>query len=547
MPAAPVQAAHEEAPGRPKFPHPPSGGLTRSGRSGGALTPVRLTALVTAAAVAVMTMPLLLPALHGIGSALLAVWGDQALAGGGTLWPGSRVRGLLGQSLLLSLLSALLATAIAALWAMTLLLPLARAWRMALCALLAASFCFGTVVHLLAWRAVFPVVSGDLEGWALAVLTLALRYAPLAAALLATGLATLERAELETALCTGGAPALWSVARRRLLRLAGMAVAAVGALVFCESELPPLLGVHVYAEEFLSQVALEPSTRVAAAQGWPLMAVALLCAMLLAGLPRLRAAASGAVSLGWIGHWAQPPAWLRSCLPATAVALAALPLLLLAWGSLQATGRWPAHAGAALGSSLWVAGLSALLASVWAWTLANAAVRAGHAVVSALNLLLWVMMLWPSALTGIALAGWAAPDWAGPAAPLVLAHALRILPFAAWVLLALRDVQPRAPVEQLWVLGAQGWPALRHVHLPAAWPGLAATFLLGGGLSLAELTATVLTVPPGMETVILRLYNLLHYGDQRGVMLLALLQGATVALGILLALVFWGRRSAGNR
>jgi hypothetical protein len=43
------------------------------------------------------------------------------------------------------------------------------------------------------------------------------------------------------------------------------------------------------------------------------------------------------------------------------------------------------------------------------------------------------------------------------------------------------------------------------------------------------------------------LYNLLHYGDQRGVMLLALVQGLTVALGILLALTFWGKRSAGNR
>ncbi len=508
---------------------------------------MRLAALAAVATVAALALPLVLPALHGVASALLAVWGDQALAGGGTLWPGSRVQGLLGQSLLLSLLSALLATAVAALWALALLMPQGRAWRMALSALLVASFCFGTVVHLLAWRAVFPVVSGGLAGWALAVVTLALRYAPLAAALLATGLASLERAELDTALCTGGARALWAVARRRLLRLAGMALAAVGALVFSESELPPLLGVHVYAEEFLSQVALEPSTSVAAALGWPLMAVALLCAVLLAGLPRLRATAAGAVSLGWIGHWAQPPVWLRSCLPATALALAALPLLLLAWGSLQSTGRWPAHAGAALFSSLWVAGLSALLACAWAWGLASAAVRAGSVVVPMLNVLLWVMMLWPSALTGIALAGWSAPDWADPAAPLVLAHALRVLPFAAWVLLVFREVQPRAPVEQLRALGARGWPALRHVHLPAALPGLTAAFLLCGGLSLAELTATVLTVPPGMETVILRLYNLLHYGDQRGVMLLALVQGLTVALGIMLALVFWGRRDAGNR
>lgn len=503
---------------------------------------------------ALLALPLLLPALHGVGGALRTVWDGQALAGGGSLWPGSRVQGLLRQSLALSACAALLATTIGAVCAWALLLPQRRGWRLALAALLAASFCFGTVVHLLAWRALFPVVSGGVAGWVLAVVTLALRYAPLSVALLATGLATLERAELETALCAGGGAALWAVARRRLLLLAGMSVAAVGALVFGESELPPLLGVHVYAEEFLSQVALEPSASVAAALGWPLMAVALACAALLAGLPRLRATAAGAVSLGWIGQWAHPPFLLRAVLPRLALALAALPLLLLAWGSVQATGRWPAHAAAALFNSLWVACASGLLACLWAWALASGAVRAGGWAVPALNALLWVMMLWPSALTGIALAGWGAPDWAGAAMPLILAHGLRVLPFAAWVLLALRDAQPRGPGEQLQIMGAGagigmrsgGWATLRHVYLPAAWPGLIAAFMLCAGLSLAELTATVLTVPPGMETVILRLYNLLHYGDQRGVMMLALVQGLSVASGVAAAMWMLGRRRAGD-
>jgi iron(III) transport system permease protein len=481
-----------------------------------------------------------------VGGALLTLWDGTALAGGGSLWPGPRVQALLGSSLLLSTLAAPTPVAVSALCALALLMPQGRAWYLGLTALLAASFCFGTVVHLLAWRALFPVVSGGAAGWTLAVLTMALRYAPLSAALLATGLATLERAELETALCAGGGRSLWAVARRRLMRLGGMSVAAVAALVFCESELPPLLGVHVYAEEFLSQVALEPSAHVAAALGWPLMAAALLCAVLLAGLPRLRASADGAVSLGWIGQWSCPPAGLRRGASLLALVLAALPLLLLAWGSVQATGRWPAHAGEALVNSLWVAALAALLACLWGWALASWAMRAGGSAVPALNALLWVMMLWPSALTGIALAGWGAPDWAGPAAPLVLAHTLRLLPFAAWVLLALRDAQPRSPGEQLRLLGTGRWAGLRHVLWPAARPGLVAAFTLCAGLSLAELTATVLTVPAGMETVILRLYNLLHYGDQRGVMMLALVQGLAVAGGVVAGLVLLGRRRAGD-
>jgi len=493
-----------------------------------------------------LAVPLVLPAAHGIGSAIVAALDGSRLAGGGSLAPNGRVLGLLANGLLLALLSALVATALAALCALALLLPHGRRWRLGLAATLAGSFCFGTVVHLMAWRTVFPGISGDAAGWALAVAVLSLRYAPLAVGLLAAGLATLDRAELETALCCGGGAALWTVARRRLLRLAGLSAAAVGALVFGESELPPLVGVHVYAEEFLSQVALEPSAATAAALGWPLMAVAGGCALLMVGVPRLRAGSGGTVSLGWIGQWPDAPRWMRRLVPPVAWLLAALPLLLLAWGSLNASGRWPAHAGAALFSSLWVAVVSAALAVAWAWGLAALALRAGAAMVGTLNLLLWLLVLWPSALTGIALVGWGMPAWAGEAAPLVLAHALRVLPFALCVLLAMRDVQPPGPREQLSVLGARGWAALRHVHGPAALPGLLAAFVLCCGLSLAELTATVLTVPPGMETVILRLYNLMHYGDQRGVLMLALLQGLLVAAAVGLALAANGGRRAGS-
>lgn len=514
--------------------------LTSTHQARGAVSPAtsrqargRLLAVLM---LVLLMLPMLWPALHALGGTLHTLWQGSVLAGGGSLWPGARVGGLLGQGLLLSLLAAAAATAVAAVCAAALLLPLARTTRWLLVAGLAASFCFGTVVHLLAWRTVFPVVTGGVAGWALATVALGLRFAPLAAALLVMGLGSFERAEMETALCSGGARALWAVARTRLLRLAGMCVAAVAALVFCESEVPPLAGVHVYAEEFLSQVALEPDPHVAAALGWPLMALALACAALLSGLPRLRPGAAGAVQLGWLGRWAHAPAALRHGLPALALALVALPLLLLALGSLQASGRWPAHAGAALRASLGLATVAAMLACAWGWALAALATQAGGAARRALNLLAWLAMLWPSALTGLAIAGAALPPALGEATPLLLAHSLRLLPFAAWVMLALHDLRPRGAHEQLRTLGARGGVAWRHVTLPAAAPGLLAAFVLGFGLSLAELTATVLTVPPGMETVILRLYNLLHYGDQRGVMLMALLQGLTVAGAMLLAM-----------
>ncbi|HET9644797.1 MAG TPA: hypothetical protein VFP68_15920 [Burkholderiaceae bacterium] len=362
--------------------------------------------------------------------------------------------------------------------------------------------------------------------------------------MLLAGLAAFDSGELDAALVTGGARAIWNVARQRLLRLIDMCIAAVAALVFAEAELPPLVGVHVYAEEFLGQVALEPDPHLAAVHGWPMMVVALVCAAILSRMPRLKAGAGAAVQLGWTGRWLHVPALWRRLLPTAALLAAAAPLLLLVLGAAKATGRWPSHAGTALVTSLWVAALSSLLAAAWGWAMAAAAAHVGEPARSALTVLIWLSMLWPTALVGLAITAAGLPEWAGPAAPLVLAHTLRLLPFSAWLQLALREARPRTAAEQLIALGARGWAAWRFVCLPDALPAVAASFAVGAGLSLAELSATVLTVPAGMETTILRLYNLLHYGDQRGVMLLALLQGLTVAGLVTAVLAAWVRGTA---
>jgi iron(III) transport system permease protein len=494
----------------------------------------------------VLLLPVMWPVCAGVAGAVSAVVGVSS--GSGTpLWPDARVWGLLFYSAVLSLAVSLVVTALAMMYAVILMVPLSRRWQLGLWALLATLFCFGTVAHLLAWRVVFPAITGGVAGWGVAVLTLTLRYLPLAVVLLAAGLAGLDQAELDSAQCAGGPRAVWAVARRRLSRLAAMAMVAVATLVFAESELPPLLGVHVYAEEFLSQIALEPDARAATALGWPLMAVAVFAALFLARMPYLRATAAGAVHQGWLGQWHHAPRWLRSVLPWVAVVLAALPVLLLTTGAGQASGRWPAQAGSALVSSLWVAVLSGMLAVLWGWVLSATALRVGGWAVACLNPCLWLAMLWPTALTGLSVAALNLPGVAGHPTALVLAHTLRLAPFAAWMLLALGPLQASAPLQQLQMMGARGWVPWRRVRWPMLRAAAIGAGLMCAGLSLAELTATVLTVPPGMETVILRLYNLLHYGDQRGVMVLALLQGLSVASFVGMGLWWFGRRGAGNR
>ncbi|HET9644796.1 MAG TPA: hypothetical protein VFP68_15915, partial [Burkholderiaceae bacterium] len=129
---------------------------------------------------ALLALPMAWPALHGLGGAVVAGFKGGSLTGPALEWSDARQRQLLLGSVALSLMSAMVATLAAALVAATLLMPQPRVQRLAFTAALAMSFCFGTVVHLLAWRTLFPVVTGGPLGWGLAALTMGLRYAPLA-------------------------------------------------------------------------------------------------------------------------------------------------------------------------------------------------------------------------------------------------------------------------------------------------------------------------------------------------------------------------------
>ncbi len=51
-------------------------------------------------------------------------------------------------------------------------------------------------------------------------------------------------------------------------------------------------------------------------------------------------------------------------------------------------------------------------------------------------------------------------------------------------------------------------------------------------LVLSEITTTVLLVPPGFETIIVKIYNLMHYGDYETIAFLSLLQTTFILVGL---------------
>ena len=78
---------------------------------------------------------------------------------------------------------------------------------------------------------------------------------------------------------------------------------------------------------------------------------------------------------------------------------------------------------------------------------------------------------------------------------------------------------------------------LGRIVLPQRIPALGVAWLIGLALALGDLTASILVVPPGVETLSIHVFNLVHYGveDQVAGICLAL----AAALGGLAAAAMW--------
>ncbi|MGA2656763.1 MAG: 6-bladed beta-propeller [Verrucomicrobiota bacterium] len=84
--------------------------------------------------------------------------------------------------------------------------------------------------------------------------------------------------------------------------------------------------------------------------------------------------------------------------------------------------------------------------------------------------------------------------------------------------------------------GANGWQLFRYVHWPQIAPQLGAAWYVVFLLCLWDVESMILVVPPGGETVALRVFNLLHYGHNAQVNALCL---TLLALAVA-PLALWG-------
>lgn len=454
---------------------------------------------------------LLVPAGRRLGLLLSSVGLAAAVAGTGTLI------GLFAGSLLWDLRDGVWSRAR---WLVVVLAPVpaflyAQAW-MGVCGWLATT---GSVA---AW---VPA------GWVLSFWVQLGAVLPIAVGLCMLAMASVDIPSIEAArMLAPDVTVFWRI----VVPIAAPALGACAGLLFLLSitdySVPTLFSVNVYALEIFAEFSASSEPARALLLALPLLAVTLI--VIFATQGRIRNLMEGT---GVYQRRASPPQYPRWF---AALRYGALGVVLLHAGALVASLLFTAatmarhlpavaDAGGDIGVSFGIGIVAAVCCLPLAYAAATMMNRTGLQ-----GRTWWLLCLFPlaipSPLVGIGLIVlWNSLLPAGiygTAAMPVLAALARFAPVAALIMLAqLRHTDPlltdAARVFQRGVV--RTWV---QVRLPLLAPGLVAAACMVFALSAGELGATLLVIPPGLETVTIRMYNYLHYGSS----------GAVAGLGLVM-------------
>ncbi len=110
-----------------------------------------------------------------------------------------------------------------------------------------------------------------------------------------------------------------------------------------------------------------------------------------------------------------------------------------------------------------------------------------------------------------------------------LAQLVRVVPIATFVMWPALASVPQSLIDAAASEGASSFTQLTRVVVPLRWPAIAAAWLTGLAMSFGELAASILVLPPGPPTLVVRIFSLLHYGVEDRVAAICLVLIAAVA------------------
>ena len=455
----------------------------------------------------------------------------------------NRVMSLIGSSLLLSLFVAIGSTGLGFILAACVIFSKSVLFTRSLLIAGGLTYSVSPVVLLSAWQAI-PWTQGIAPLWS-SVAVFTWSYFPISLLVILLAIRNMEPSGLECArLASRSYQIIRFIVLPQLKQPVLISACIVFLFVFMQSEVPSLLSYPVYAEEFMARLILEDTLGSAVVLALPMMMVTLLILPVLVWNGKLLLSISWKTNGIKVLQEILQAVSLLGVLSLFILLVLAIPMLILFLGSgftdfISANGR-------AILSSLALAIPSSLIAIVLAHLVVEGIVALrGIGRATYIGLIVFQILM-PGALLGlgmISLSHWPGMRWLNTQdLLLIITHALRILPFLLLFLLGLRWRQSSERVREFTMMEV-GWLRRQlHIRLPEERFGLFIAGALGFVLVLSELSTTVLVIAPGTETAILRLYNLMHYGDWPTVSALALAQ-ALMVIAIILAISFVGINS----
>ncbi|AUB85544.1 ABC transporter permease [Candidatus Thiodictyon syntrophicum] len=382
------------------------------------------------------------------------------------------------------------------------------------------------------------------------VFVLGLAYFPFVTLLAKAGLRAIDPSLEESALLRRGPTRVIAGISIPLTAphiLAGAILVFVFAII--DFGVPDILRVRVYAVEIFIQFSALYDKRAAVVLSLPLLIVTLALVGVQAWLMRGRAYVSLAQGAAGTRRFplgkARSAALLFCGVVVTLAVLVPVATFAVVAGPAGTYARVLGPALPSLGTSLALAVAAAGITTLLAFVIAHSLVRSRAGVRTALHDLTQVPFAVPPILLGIALIGvWNRPatGWLyDTVAMVVLGYVAHFLPFAIRAVYAgLQQLNPRVE-EAAWLATPNRLRIVWRITLPLVRNGLVAGFLIVFILAMGELGVTLLVVPPGVETLPVRIYNLMHYGAEEAVAALSLiLLGAQLGVCLLvLAAVRW--------
>lgn len=482
-----------------------------------------------------------------------------------------RTRPLASNTLLLCLATAAVAVPIGMVLAV-LLFRFATPGRRAWIAILAVGLFFPLYLQAAGWNAGFGRLGwqtvwagrvGDhlLAGWQAAVWIHACAAVPWATLIIGHGLRQTPQS-LEDAALLEAAPrqAVWHVslpAARGAILLAGLWIVV---MVASEMTVADLFLIRTYAEELYQGFALENNMTGVVLSVLPaviaLAGVTVAAALMLARSARLIGAGPGRGNAPL-----HPGGWgAAAIVMAVLSAIYLVPLGSLLWqaGIGQQGFRLTEAAWRVADSarsfhrevfwSLAIGAAAATLAVCAAAPLAWGAVRGGWRAVPAVAAA-GAGLAVPGPLWGLAviwLLNRPGLDWLynrTVAAP-VLAIAMRCLPLAVLILWHAMSSLRRSMLEAAELEGAGAWRRWWSIGWPLSRGAALVAWLLSLAVAVGDLAASILVMPPAVETASVRLFGLIHSGvrqQEAGLALVMILvAGLLGSLGVVAA-AFWTR------